>query len=429
MKSNKDLISKARVEVDPKKPFFEKAAKAALDSLKRVGLQPNFLFLGNSVLHIASLNAFLLKLSDQGINPCGVVCDNIDLSRKSQFDDIDVFAVERSNLVVLRNNKDFVFRKKSMIEEAFNSLFPHFPSQTAKNVTQCKSDSQVFFLLLTNEEYPSLDLWKIASSQGKPIKCVLLEEGVGSYVSQRSTHNFFAKKETLKTKRTFNLIKEQVVTPIREHYRRVSDRKCDIRKFGLLCTGYKGLIPNDDYCFWIREALKKQGEIKGLSKRNFSRKVIIVGTNFSELGSTEVESLFIKKITQIIRSCDFVPYFRPHPRTKDQSVYKYLEDIEISFDNKCPLEAIVSSCDIKPVAIIGLGSSSQLLSSVLWGIPALTVSSILEEAAVEKSMCSPVISAYIERLKLFDRTFNKWFIPVVDDRDLKRKLMSYKSAN
>lgn len=403
--------------------FFDEAVTAAFEDLRRAGLKPNFLFLGNSVLHVATLNAFLLKLSSQGVSPCGVVCDNIDPSRLSQFEKSDIFTVKPSNLILLKRQNDFIFRNRSVFKEALENCFPRFPSQAIKNVRLDRDLNQTFFLLVTNEEYPSLELWEVASAQGFFVQCVLLEEGVGSYVSQKSTHDFFAKKETSKLKREYRLLKERVANPIRYHYRAITDQACDITHFGLLVEKGNILMPDRDYCYWMRKSLEAQGRIKGASNKIFSKHVIIVGTNFDELGAVEIERLLLEKLVKAISQCGFKSYFRPHPRVKDKTRYELLE-AEIDTNNQCPLEAVIASAESLPVAIIGLGSSSQLLSNVLWHVPSLTVASLLKEAATEKSSLTPTLAAYINRLQLFDQTFKEWFVPISDNRDLKEKLMS-----
>lgn len=401
--------------------YFNEAVDRAFEKLRSVGLKPNFLFLGNSVLHIATLNAFLLKLSSQGINPCGVVCDNIDPSRLSQFEKTDIFAASQSNLVLLKRQTDFVFRDISAIRQVLNSCLPKFPLQAIKSNGLERTLNRTFFLLVTNEEYPSLELWEIASSQGLSVQCVLLEEGVGSYVSQRSTHEFFAKKETTAVKRGLGLFKEKIVHPIRSRYRILTRRICDISHFGLLSSNRDTFTPDGDYCYWMKRSLEIQGKRRGFDNKSFADHVIIVGTNFAELGDVEIEGLFLKKIVNIVNQCGFTPYFRPHPRVKGKNRYESL-GVEVDTSNHCPLEAIIASAQSMPVAIIGLGSSSQLLASVFWGIPSLTVASLLKEAASERSSMTPTIAAYIERLQLFDETFKEWFMPVASTKELEEIL-------
>lgn len=401
--------------------YFNEAVDRAFEKLRSVGLKPNFLFLGNSVLHIATLNAFLLKLSSQGINPCGVVCDNIDPSRLSQFEKTDIFAASQNNFILLKRKVDFVFRDISAIHEVLNSCFPKFPIQATKSNDLEKPLDQTFFLLVTNEEYPSLELWEIASSQGLSVQCVLLEEGVGSYVSQKSTHEFFAKKETTAVKRGLGLLKEKIAYPIKCRYRASTRQMCNISYFGLLSNDNNVLSPNRDYCFWMQKSLETQAKIRGFDNKSFSDHVIIVGTNFGELGDKETERLFLEKIVDIINQSGFIPYFRPHPRIKDKTQYASL-GVEVDANDQCPLEAVIASAQSLPVAIIGLGSSSQLLANVFWGIPSLTVASILKEAACEKISMTPTIAAYIERLQLFDKTFKEWFMPVAGTKELEEIL-------
>lgn len=416
-KRQKKLLSDSGCE-STEIPSFCCAVEKAFADFEKAGAQPNFLFVGNSVLHIATLNAFLLKLSSQGIKPCGVVCDNIDPSRMPQFGNRDVFAINSEDRVILRRQKDFVFQRRSLLGETIENLFPCIPDQATKShILEKENPESIFYLLVTNEEYPSRELWKAACSQSLPVRCVLLEEGVGSYVSQKSTHEFFAKKETSRLKRVVKLFKGKIAGPLKRHYRTTVEKKCKIDTFGLLNFSGNGLRPNSDYCYWIKKTLKKQGKIRGIADKDFSNQVIIVGTNFEELGSAKTEKLLLEKIVKVVEGCGFKPYFRPHPRTKNLAQYKYL-NIEVDSNAQCPLEALIASASSMPVAIVGLGSSSQLLGNVLWEIPAITVASLLEEVVLKGDAHSSTIKAFVARIRMFDKTFQKWFIPVKDCYDL-----------
>lgn len=399
------------------------AIKNAFQELISRGYKPNFLFIGSSVLHIATLNALLFKIASKGEKLCGVVCDNIPFSRVSQFSNSDIFAVEQDHIIVLRQGCDFVSRESNSLVWLKECLLPRFPGCSLKKFYKEFIDKHYFYLLVTNEEYPPLNLWRCVSTQNLPIKCILLEEGTGTYVSRWSTYHFSAKKESSMMKFLLKLSKSVLIHPLKRNYRLCVERNCNLDTFGLFDTVDGSLSVNKDYCFWINKSLKRQGEIRGFAGKDFSQKVIIVGANFLELGSARLEQLLIEKLITIIKDCGFVPYFRPHPRIKDRSHYAFLSD-EIDTNEHCPLEAIIASAQFPPLAVVGFASSSQLMASVLWDIPAITIGSLLKEIAIEDNSYTHTIRAFTKRIELFNETYEEWLSPAADDRDLKNKLVS-----
>ena len=121
-------------------PSMGEAVGSALQTLVEHGHRPVFLFVGNSVLHIAALNAFLLMLRSKGVTACGVVCNNIPSDRVPQYDERDVIAVDVDKFVFLRNDIDYRKPKQSVSARVKSSLFPSIPQLACnKGVsTPCK---------------------------------------------------------------------------------------------------------------------------------------------------------------------------------------------------------------------------------------------------------------------------------------------------
>ena len=383
-------------------PSMCEAIESALMTLVERGHRPVFLFVGNSVLHITALNAFLLLLQNEGVTACGVVCNNIPSERIPQYDERDVFAVDADKFVLLRNDIDYHKIKQSMSTRVKNSLFPAIPKQ-ACNKGDGVPYKDSFFLIATDEDYPPLELWKAASTQGLQVKCILVEEGIGSYLPRESAHRLFALKEANFVKRAKRLAKERISVLFRACYRSVLDTHCSIERFSAYDRLPEGeLIANAKFIYWMKQALQQYSSIKEIHNSDFSGKVVIVGTNFQELGEECLERAFLERITRAIKACGLKPYLRPHPRTR--KIEHYIEmGIEVDKYGKVPFEAVLSASRAKPVAIVGLGSSSQMLANMFWGISCLNVAPILLDEANSRGSTTRLIRVFGIRAVQFSK--------------------------
>lgn len=403
-------------------PTMSEAIESAMQALVECGHRPVFLFVGNSVLHIAALNAFLLMLRNEGVEVCGVICDNIPSDRVPQYDERDVFAVDADKFVLLRNEIDYYKPGQTVSARVKGSLHPILPQQ-ACNKDAITSYKDSFFLIATDEDYPSLELWKAASTQGLQVKCILVEEGIGSYLSRESAHRLFALKEAGIARRIKRAAKERILALFRARYRSALDGRCTIERFSAYDRSPDGrLVPNKDFIFWMKQSLQQYSRAKGINDPDFSGRVVIVGTNFQELGDESLERAFLERIACVIEACGLRPYLRPHPRSR--SIERYKEaGIEVDEFGKVPFEAVLSASKAMPVAMIGLGSSSQLLANTFWGIPCFNVAPILVDEAKEKGSMTQIMRAFGRRATQFSRAF-PGCMPLVDDNEtLRRSLL------
>lgn len=410
------------IEKRKARPSMSGAIESALKALVERGYRPVFLFVGNSVLHIAALNAFLLMLRNEGVEPCGVICNNIPSDRVPQYDGQDVFAVDADKFVLLRNEIDYHKSKQSMSARVKSSLRPDLPKQ-ACNIDVSTSYKNSFFLIATDEDYPPLELWNASSTQGLQVRCILVEEGIGSYLSRESARRLFALKEASFAKRIKRLAKERISALFRSHYRSALDSRCSIERFSAYDRSPEGeLIPNKEFIFWMKQSLQQYSSTKDIHPPDFSGMVVIVGTNFQELGDENLECIFLERIARVIRACRLRPYLRPHPRSRNIERYK-TAGIEVDKFGKVPFEAVLSASETMPVAMVGLGSSSQLLANTFWGIPCFNVASILIDEAKNKGSMTQVMRAFGRRAIQFSGVF-PGCMPLVDgDEMLRRSLL------
>ena len=400
---------------------MSEAVGSALQTLVEHGHRPVFLFVGNSVLHIAALNAFLLMLRSKGVTACGVICNNIPSDRVQQYDERDVIAVDVDKFVFLRNDIDYRKPKQSVSARVKSSLFPSIPQQACnKGVsTPCKDS---FFLIVTDEDYPAPELWEVASTQGLQVKCILVEEGVGSYLSRESARRLFALKEAGLVRRIKRLAKEEFSALFRARYRSVLDSCCSIERFSAYDRSPEGeLVSNNEFINWMKQSLQQYSRAKAIDGTDFSEKVVIVGTNFQELGDESLERAFLERVTRAIKACGLEPYLRPHPRTRNIERYKEA-GVEVDEFGKVPFESVLSASKAMPVAMVGLGSSSQLLANTLWGVSCFNVVPILVDEAKKRGAMTHIMRAFGRRATQFSDAFPEC-MPLADEETLQRSLL------
>ena len=137
-----------------------------------------------------------------------------------------------------------------------------------------------FFLIATDEDYPAPELWEVASTQGLKVKCILVEEGIGSYLARESARKFFALKEVGLARRIKRLAKEEFSVLFRARYRSVLDSCCSIERFSAYDRSPEGeLVSNKEFINWMKQSLQQYSRAKAIDVTDFSEKVVIVGTN------------------------------------------------------------------------------------------------------------------------------------------------------
>ena len=393
------------------------------EDLRREGYTPNFLFLGDSVLHVAAFNAFILMMEHKGIKMSGLVCNTIDTQkRKTQFDATDIVSID-SNAFRYVLVHGLLTNRPKMEKVSSKCSFLFSKIKSFQTTSKIHGENDYFYLIGTNQGLPDAAFWKVAFKFDLPVKCVLLEEGVGSYLSHESALRFFSIRD--RSKEAQSIIARIMCCAMRI-VDKINDRKVrntvQIDLFSVFETEVDGsLVLNQDFACWFKRALDKQTQSKEVKNVNFQENVVVVGTNFKELGSSNLESLTMNMVFAAIDRAGYNVLFRPHPRS-DLNTYSNHQEISIDYQDNVSFEALLQSSQSKPVAVVGLCSSSQMTASALWGIPCFTIAGVLQTAAQRLNEETPVIKEYINRLHQFDKVFHDYFIPAISEEDLVKKL-------
>lgn len=359
---------------DPK-PSFDEALGRAMKLLPS-NATTRFIFVGNSVLHIAALNAYLLKLQDAGHVLSGVVCDDVSEARISQISKDDIYTIADGSFVLLRNGCDYFKNNSSAVMKALSRLFPRFARYKTEPENGNAPSLESFYLFVPDEGYPPSELIRTVYAYDRRLKIVLLEEGVGSYRSRRAVLKSYASRRQDFVQRFILSSSAGIKSYLDGHYRHLVDAHFDVERFSLFKKCKGRLEENSDFSRWMGRSFARQAIRKGLNESDYSGSVVILGTQLSAIGSPELELNVLSSVIACIKACGLRPLFRPHPRTKDTARYSKL-NIPIDSNPICAFEAELAMATNLPIAIVGFGSSSQIISNVLWGIPNIVISSLL----------------------------------------------------
>lgn len=416
-----------------KLPDTSAAIHAAICTLDDAGLSPNFIFSGDSVLHIAALNAFLEKMQNAGIPMCGIVLNSIPPNRVPQFSSEDVVSLPSERFRYIQNGIDCRCEKSGLSAKLVSALENPVKGIHSNQVTAGRNakESECFYLIWPDHSLPTTELWEAAYSTGKAVRCILVEEGTGSYLSHKSVIRLNAAKAGKGIIYLKSLSKALISGIFERRREKLLHKVSNVERFGtfdISSTGY--LSPNKDFAKWMRTSLKKHSALTNSPAavgRDFSSTIVFIATNFSELGPMDLELRVIEAVAKVVKDCGLKLYVRPHPRTQDTSCYKTLA-VEIDHNPKIAFESILASSSSLPLATVGFCSSSQVLANALWDIPAFSVAKILETISCQIRLNTKVIEAYVERVGLFEERFKDCIIQISSEADLKTRLSSLASS-
>lgn len=355
--------------------------KAAAD-LKEKGFKPDFLFVGNSVLHIASLNAWLSKMAHEGMVLSGVVCNDVQAGKKSQFLPRDIVGHEDGRIVCLREHVDYVVNRPAA-ERLKSLLVP----PVGKNEVHHDASSRPFYLMYSDHGMPNSEYWRAALSVSDNLKCIALEEGVASYLSIESENLLFAYLHKSAVKRNLELCKIRLLARRKERIRELTSNAVPVERFGVFLDK-DGTAPrvNNDYLYWMKRQFEsKRSEADTELSKDFSGHVILLGTANEDFVDQEiVDGLFLDVIEEVARA-GLKTYYRPHPRQPKSFRFKLPSDVCVDDNPSLTVEELISYSSTKPVAIIGFCSTAQLIGGVFWDIPGIGISKLLHKRICEKN--------------------------------------------
>ena len=388
--------------------YYESIEKA-LRTLEERGLQPNFFFKGDSVLHMAAFNAFIMKQQESGVDMCGVVCNSIWSRYKPQFGENDAFSVEKSKMVYIQSGIDYLHSPREHLRNlrlAFHNQ--RILTEQKALLTQARNGkADEFFYLITPAPNRDFSLyWLLCELVNKPIKFILIEEGIGSYREPNDVNQFFMNVRTVSRTRKEKAILT-VKSVLRAPYYAFINRNntaaaqtMETENFTLLRRNSGKLEKNEDAAFWMEQSLREQARIWQVPSLDFTGTVWLMATNFLEFGSGELEVRTIEQIIRAIGDAGLKVYFRPHPRTKNLDYYSAI-GVRIDPWTGIPAETILMAAKTAPAAIVGFCSSTQVFANALWGIPCFNAGGILRQTAEESGESNPAIEYFSNTGKEF----------------------------
>lgn len=338
---------------------------------------PNFLFVGDSLLHMLSFNAFCEKMSEDGISLSGVVCNCVLESRKPQFcfDDIDTEYID--GIVYLQNGENY----KSNRSLGERLLLNREIQRNFRNSFAANSTKEFYFIHPAGDGDTGFRYLQYAFAQSVNVIEVIIEEGVGSYSQQTWQYAFTNRlaQEDNTIKRLTIYAKHLVLNNQFQKIRKFTSNKLKVTKFQLFAKVDKGYtVINSSFRSYFYRALSRNAYKHSVPSLDFANTVIITTTNFSQWGQDSLEKDLLCDIIKAIEKAGYIVYLRPHPRTIDTSLYKNL-GVEVDIYSKISIESLIAKAIKKPVAIVGFCSSSEVIISAMWDIPCFSLTPQLRD--------------------------------------------------
>lgn len=368
---------------------MKKQIVKAFDKLKARGKNPNFLYIGDSVLHVASFNSFVRYMHEQGVPLCGVICNGIPLNRLKQYEEDSILDLSKDDYIYLENGKDVDLREypaetiADTVQLFLNLVKQGDVSGSSTGLDVLTKDAASKFYVL----YPGTDrlrehIWNEAFLSGKEPVRVVLEEGVGTYTqTPRTWFDLTIAKTNSKLGQALKYVRWYVMLPFRKILDRLLQKKTQCVRFCVFDYDSEGcLISNKVVAQNLGVIFRTTGEQEGIPPKNFKDKILIATTMlFEESSSQALETDVYSKVIDMCRNHGMDVVIKPHPRDNSLDKYRQL-GAQVIDDTKVSLESLLAFSDNMPLAIIGMQSSSQVIANSLWGVPAVFLTDLCEEA-------------------------------------------------
>lgn len=368
---------------------MKKQIVKAFDELRTRGKDPNFLYIGDSVLHVASFNSFVQFMHEHGVPLCGVICNGIPLNRLKQYEEDSILNLPKDDYIYLENGKDVDLREYPVETIADTAhLFLNLMKQENVSVSSTGLDiltedaASKFFVLYPGTDRLREHIWNEAFLSGKDPVRVVLEEGVGTYTqTPRTWFDLTIAKTSSKLGRVLKYVRWYVMLPFRKILDRLLQKKTQCVRFCVFDYDSDGsLVANEAVARNLGKVFRIAGEQEGNPPKDFKDKIIIATTMlFEESSSQALETEVYSKVIDMCCDYGMDVVIKPHPR--DDSLDKYRQlGAQVIDDTKVSLESLLAYSENMPLAIIGMQSSSQVIANSLWGVPAVFLTNLCEEA-------------------------------------------------
>ena len=406
------------------------------DALKRRGVLPNFLFVGDSVLHLASFQALYNALNEKGIFLAGVACNAIAPGRKLQFTADNLIKFIPAKQIEYLENASTIDLRESPIETFSASLrmlkgLRKLPQPTNPTVT-CLEElatrmTEGAFLYVHSEakSFPKYSLELPILSQGASVVEVLIEEGTGTYTQ---TDKSWFRISILKTKsrmmRIAKLGRWALFAPINHIVDREFRKKIPQYSFCMFNRESEPVEVNSEYKTKLKETLEQSS-----IKVDYKNTVICATTVLFEECGSNADLKIISRMVDCVGRFGYDVVIKPHPRERNLSRYE-ITGATVEKLSEVSLEELVAGSPNKPSCVVGFGSSSQIMLNVLYGIPAIDISRLLTEENILRATNGVRLRNAFnsEQLDLFHRLFSPYILEVGDEDELLNQLKTICSS-
>lgn len=354
---------------------------SALNTLLRDGKRPNFIFCGDSVLHVAVFNSFLLKMQSQGIRMCGVVCNCIPDDRIKQFNKDDIRAIPDDDFIYFDEGFSYFFENSSRTSQVLDLLW--IMSRRVFEPKKHADNSDDFYIVIpANGARFSIGLLKYLISLNRPIMQVTLEEGIGSYLMEdvMAMERAFVESRNpqvsrlAKAKHVASRLYQGICnTELSKHISHEDMLILQKDEFGRLRT-------DQETCDWVKKGLSLSKTSSSINGRYAGRAVILLTNLFWRYHHVPLEMDILKTIITILDELQIEVIVRPHPRCSDMiGIYESLGvDIDTSSE---AFEATLMNSGEPPLLTLGFCSSSQIFANALWDIPSFSLGGFIDSCS------------------------------------------------
>ena len=145
----------------------------------------------------------------------------------------------------------------------------------------------------------------------------------------------------------------------------------------------KNLVNNRKLIIHFKRVFDKLGQAYDLSAyEKYSHSIIICTQPYGEQNDImqNDDVRIIKKFCEIAHDMGFFVILKPHPREKNTNRYKDAKCF-IDSNNSVPLEALLAGIHPKPVAVIGITTTTLVTAKLFWNIPTISLAKLISREA------------------------------------------------
>lgn len=385
----------------------------AIAAVTGAGTNYRFVFFGDSVLHMASLNAFLMMHAANADPLSGIVVNTIAPGKRPQFSSADIFSMAGADIAYLEQGVDFKAMTVGGLKEKLDKNLA-FGRQLERDAGEMTSTGggDARFLIYQAMDSPPAEYYLVARRVlHAPLTFVPVEEGVGTYTNARKTVRDRACSVETSARRRIRLMVNYYMNEVASRYRQNKmARSAHVDPYTLYSKRNTGLKINHDYAKWTRKAFQAIGVAHDLQTVALGGKVLLLGTDaFVEGGEHELELRVLGRVVDAARTKGLDCVMKPHPRAADGARYDAL-DIQVVDWGNVPAEAAIAVSRQKPAAIVGPCSSTEMLAKELWEIPCFSLTDLLKEEQ-ENYPSSVLLKAFLASCNRFEVSLPKCFLP------------------